>query len=555
MTFLKLGNLLFLIVLSIGIFSCARSKKTRVTLAIINARIWTGNSNQPWAEAISIQKDTITAIGDNSKIKQFISEDTKVIDAQGQFVCPGFTDSHVHFLEGGMRLASVNLRNAQTPEEFTKKISDYADTLKPGTWILGGDWDHNNWGGELPKKSWIDSVTKDNPVWISRLDGHMALANTRTLKLAGIDNSVEDTAGGTFIRDEKGNLSGILKDNAMEKVESIIPEPNDELKMRALNAAMEHVLSMGVTSVHHMGSWDDLRIFEKARAKDSLKVRISAAVPIHTADRLASRKKEQGWGDKWLKTGGLKGFVDGSLGSHTAAMFEPYTDAPEDYGLIVTEKENMHGMVEKGDQIGAQLIVHAIGDRANNMILDIYEDVIKENGPRDRRFRIEHAQHLIPSDIKRFAELNVIPSMQPYHCIDDGRWAEPLIGKKRMQTTHAYRSLLKNDAHLIFGSDWYVAPPSPLKGIYAAVTRATLDDKNPTGWIPDQKISVEKALKAYTINPAYASFDEDIKGTLKPGKLADIVILNQDITQIDPEDIWDVKVIKTIVGGEVVWAF
>ncbi|HMA61386.1 MAG TPA: amidohydrolase [bacterium] len=555
MTFLKISSLIILILISISIFSCTRSKNSSATLAIINARIWTGDSSNPWAEAISIQNDTITAVGDNSTIENFISEKTKVIDAQGQFVCPGFTDSHVHFLEGGMRLASVNLRNAQTPEEFTKKIKNYADTLKPGTWILGGDWDHTNWGGKLPEKSWIDSVTPENPVWVSRLDGHMALANSKTLDLAGIDNSVKDTAGGTFIRDGKGNLTGILKDNAMEKVESIIPEPGEDLKMKALNAAMDHVHSMGVTSVHHMGSWDDLKIFEKARAKDSLKVRIYAAVPIHTVDRLARKLKEQEQEDKWLKIGGLKGFIDGSLGSHTAAMFEPYTDALEDYGLIVTEKENMYEMVKKGDRIGAQLIVHAIGDRANHMILNIYEKVMDENGERDRRFRIEHAQHLIPEDIPRFDELNVIPSMQPYHCIDDGRWAEPLIGKNRMQTTHAYHSLLDNNAHLIFGSDWYVAPPSPLKGIYAAVTRATLDGKNPSGWVPDQKISVEEALQAYTISPAFASFDEDIKGSLEPGKLADLVILNQDITQIDPENIWDVKVVKTIVGGEVVWAF
>ena len=553
MTYLKLLNLLILLLLSLGIFCCAKIDRQEASLAIINARIWTGNSAQPWAEAISVKDDNILAVGDNSTIKQHIAEETKVIDAEGKFLCPGFTDSHVHFLEGGMRLASVELRDAQTPEEFTQRIKNYADTLQPGTWILGGDWDHTNWGGELPKRSWIDSVTPDNPVWVSRLDGHMALANSKALELADIDESVKDTAGGTFIRNGDGTLTGILKDNAMAKVEAIIPEPNDELKMRALEAAMEHVLSMGVTSVHHMGSWDDLRIFEKAKKDELLKVRIYAAVPIRTAEKLARRKEEQGWGDEWLKTGGLKGFVDGSLGSHTAAMFEPYTDAPEDYGLIVTEKEKMYELVKKGDSIGAQVIVHAIGDRANNIILDIYEKVAKENDSRDRRFRVEHAQHLIPEDIPRFAELDVIPSMQPYHCIDDGRWAEPLIGQERMQTTHAYRSLLENNARLVFGSDWFVAPPDPIKGIYAAVTRATLDGKNPDGWVPAEKISVEEALKAYTISPAYASFDEKIKGSLEPDKLADIVILEEDITKIPPEDIWDVEVKKTIVGGDVLY--
>jgi len=553
MTYLKLLNLLILLLLGLVIFCCAKIDRQEASLAIINARIWTGNSAQPWAEAISVKDDRILAVGDNSTIKQHISKETKVINAEGKFVCPGFTDSHVHFLEGGMRLASVELRDAQTPEEFTQRIKNYADTLQPGTWILGGDWDHTNWGGELPKRSWIDSVTPDNPVWVSRLDGHMSLANSRALELADIDENVRDTAGGTFIRNGDGTLTGILKDNAMAKVEAIIPEPNDELKMRALEAAMEHVLSRGVTSVHHMGSWDDLRIFEKAKKDNILKVRIYAAVPIRTAEKLAQRKEEQGWGDEWLKTGGLKGFVDGSLGSHTAAMFEPYTDAPEDYGLIVTEKEQMYELVKKGDSIGAQVIVHAIGDRANNIILDIYEKVAAENGSRDRRYRVEHAQHLIPEDIPRFAELDVIPSMQPYHCIDDGRWAEPLIGQERMQTTHAYRSLLENNARLVFGSDWFVAPPDPIKGIYAAVTRATLDGKNPKGWVPEQKISVEEALKAYTSTPAYASFDENSKGSLEPDKLADIVILEEDITKIKPEDIWDVEVEKTIVGGKVMF--
>ena len=527
--------------------------KLGTTLVIFNAKIWTGKSDDSWAEAIAIKGDKIQAIGNNEMIKRFENKEAVIIDAKGKFVSPGFTDSHLHFLEGGMRLASVQLRNVQTKADFIKTIGDFAKTIKPGTWILGGDWDHKNWDGELPQKSWIDSVTQENPVWINRLDGHMSLANSLTLKIANINNDINDIAGGTFVRDADNLLTGILKDNAMSKIELVVPELEDDMKIRALESAMNYVLSNGVTSVHHMGSWDDVRIFEKAKNEKLLKVRISAAVPINTYEKLKQRKESQGWGDEWVKLGGLKGFMDGSLGSHTALMMEAYSDSQEDFGLLVTPENEMYEMAKAGDAFGAQVVIHAIGDKANNIVLNIYEKISKENGDRDRRFRIEHAQHLLPDDIARFSKSGIIASMQPYHCIDDGRWAEPLLGLERMKTTHAYKSLLKNNTLLVFGSDWFVAPPTPLEGIYGAVTRATLDDKNPNGWIPEQKISVIDALKAYTRNPAFASFEENIKGTLEVGKLADLVILDRNIFDIPAEEIWDTKVEYTIVGGKIMY--
>ncbi len=547
--------LITVLIIAIGIFWSRISKKENITatMVILNSKIWTGISDNDFAEAIAIQDDKILAVGSNEEIQNYINKSTTVIDGEGKLVCPGFTDSHVHFLEGGQRLASVQLRDAKTPEEFKQRIAEYAKTIKPGTWIIGGDWDHTNWGGELPTKEWVDDITPENPVWISRLDGHMALANSLTLKIAKVDDTVEEIDGGTFVRDDAGKLTGILKDNSMSVVEEIVPEFDDEMKMRNLNAAMNYVLSNGCTSVHHMGTWDDVSVFETAKDKGELKARISAAVPITTYEKLKARKESEGWGDEWLRLGGLKGFMDGSLGSHTALMKEGFTDQPNDFGLMVTTEQEMYEMVKAGDEFGAQAIVHAIGDRANNIMLNIYEKVAEENGPRDRRFRIEHAQHLLPEDVERFGKLGVIPSMQPYHCIDDGRWAEPLLGKERIQTTHAYRSLLDSDATLVFGSDWYVAPPTPLEGIFAAVTRETLDGKNPEGWVPDQKISVVEALKAYTVKPPYAIFEEDKKGTLEPGKLADLVILDKDIFDIPAEEIWNTKVEKTIVGGKIMY--
>src|SRR5260221_7119267 len=297
---------------------------------------------------------------------------------------------------------------------------------------------------------------------------------------------------------------------------------------------MRYVAARGVTSVVNTGTFDDLAAFERAHHDGRLITRIYAVTPIRQWERLRDTVAARGKGDEWLRIGGLKGFADGSLGSHTAAMFAPFTDSPKDSGFFVDTPDDLRKWAQGGDRAGLQVIVHAIGDRAINSQLNIFEQIEREDGARDRRFRIEHAQHLLPADIPRFAALGVIASMQPYHAIDDGRWAEKVIGPERAKTTYAFRSLLDARARVVFGSDWFVAPPTPLEGIYAAVTRRTLDDKNPDGWIPGEKITVEESLRAYTINAAYSSFDEKIKGSLEKGKLADFVILDQDILAIDP---------------------
>jgi predicted amidohydrolase YtcJ len=500
---------------------------------------------------VAINGDTIVAVGSSAEIRKLGA--ARVVDAKGGMVTPGFIDSHVHFVIGGFRLSSVQLRDARTPEEFVKRIREFAATVPAGTWITGGDWDHELWGGRLPERSWIDSVTPDHPVWVNRLDGHMALANSAALRAANVSSSTSDVDGGAIVRGPGREPTGILKDNAQSLVERVVPAPPALLQDRALDTAMTYVASHGVTSIHNMGTWSDLAIFDRARAANRLKTRIYAVVPISTWEQLRDTVEARGTGDEWLRIGGLKGFVDGSLGSHTAAMLEPFTDAPNDRGLFVNTPEDLYQWTSGADKAGLQVIIHAIGDRAIRSLLDTYERVAKENGPRDRRFRMEHAQHIAPADIPRFGALGVIASMQPYHAIDDGRWADKVIGAERAKGTYAFRSLLDNKATLAFGSDWFVAPPTPLEGIYAAVTRRTLDDKNPGGWVPEQKITVEEALRAYTVGSAHASFDEARKGTLARGKLADLVLIDHDLTTIAPETIRDARINMTVVGGRVVF--
>lgn len=535
--------------------ACTQVQKTApASLVLQNARIWTSNPKQPWAEAMAIRGDTIVFVGSIQEMpKDLLAEAKMVMDAQGQMVTPGFIDSHVHFIDAGLNLASVQLRDAKTKAIFIQRIADFAKTVPPGTWITGGDWDHTLWGGELPTAAWIDAVSPNHPVFLNRLDGHMSLANSAAMKAAGITAATKEVEGGAIVRGANGQPTGVFKDNAANLIYAKMPPVSTAMRDRALAMAMDFVASKGVTSVHNMGTWDDLATFRKAQKNGSLITRLYANVPLSTWANLAQEVKQKGRGDHWVKIGGLKGFVDGSLGSHTAAMLEPFSDTQHDQGLFVTPTDSLYVYVSNADKAGLQVMVHAIGDNAIYQQLNIFERVTKENGSKDRRFRIEHAQHIAPGDIPRFAQLKVIPSMQPYHAIDDGRWAEKYLGPERCKTTYAFRSLIDAGAKPALGSDWFVAPPTPLEGIYAAVTRRTLDAKNPNGWVPEQKISVEEALMGYTIDAAYAEFAEKEKGSLEVGKLADFVLLGADLTKIAPEKIRDVKVVMTVVGGKVVY--
>jgi predicted amidohydrolase YtcJ len=550
----------FLAVLIAGAAACSSpdSTSTSASLVVTGARVWTGDPEWPWAEAVAVSGEDIVAVGSAEDVASYIGDATEVIESDGGMLVPGFIDSHVHFLAGGAAIASVQLRDAQTAEEFIRRVGVFAEGAEPGEWIIGGTWDHTNWGGELPRRDWIDAVTPDNPVWISRLDGHMALANSLALQQAGVDADTPDVAGGEIIRDDAGRPTGILKDNAMLLVQEAIPEPTERQLESYLDAAMRYVAANGVTTVHDMfdnvaDGWAGLETYRRAAARGDLITRIYAVTPLGEWQRLADDIDRNGRGNEWLKTGGVKGFMDGSLGSHTAAMLAPFSDTPDKSGFLLDSLENLRAMMEGADAAGLQLNIHAIGDKAIRDLLDIFHDVAKANGVRERRFRMEHAQHIHPDDIGRFAVQEVIASMQPYHAIDDGRWAEEVIGAERAKTTYAFRSLIESGAHVALGSDWYVAPADPLAGIYAAVTRRTLDGRNPDGWVPGQKITVEQALRGYTYEGAYASFEEDRKGMLKPGMLADMVLIDRDLTAIPPETIRDAKVLKTIVGGRVVY--
>ena len=528
-------------------------------LIIVNANIHTLDNNQPTAEAVAILGNRIIAVGSNDEIKKLQGPNTRTIDAKGQLILPGFNDAHVHFMSGGFQLSSVDLRDANTPQEFAERIRDFAEKLPQGRWITGGDWDHERWPvAKLPTRELIDRYTPNTPVFVNRLDGHMALANSLALKLAGVTSATKDPDGGVIVRDPANGLpTGILKDAAQSFVWKVIPVPSFEEKLTAARAATNHAASLGVTSVQDMSSGVDVGVYQTLLDRGELKTRIYAVWPLPSWDRLARTGVRAHFGSPMLRTGGLKGFADGSLGSTTALFFDPYLDAPNTSGIPSDEMFPDGAMLERvrgADRAGLQILIHAIGDRANDKILSIYEEVEKEDGDRDRRFRIEHAQHLRAQDIARFARDKVIASMQPYHAIDDGRWAEKRIGPERAKTTYAFRSLLNSGAMLAFGTDWTVAPLNPMLSIYAAATRRTLDGKHPSGWVPEQKISVEEAVRAYTVGSAYAEFQENEKGTLSPGKLADLVILSRDIFKIDPNEIDKVKVVLTIMDGRVVYS-
>jgi predicted amidohydrolase YtcJ len=528
-------------------------------LILTRTKVWTASAALPWAEAIAISGNRIVAVGTETEILKHRGPKTLVLENPGQLVVPGFIDNHTHFLDAGLQLLSVDLRSARDEKEFAERIREAADTLPAGRWITGGDWDHEAWrGAKLPTRQLIDGFTPNTPVFVSRLDGHMALANGLALEKAGITKATPDPPGGAIIRDpQTGEATGILKDAAMSLVSRHIPEPTRLEQDEALRRALKEAARYGVTSIQDITSWQAYETFQRAQQHNQLTLRIYARTPLAQWEKQADWIKKQGAGDDWLRLGGFKAFMDGSLGSSTAYFFEPYNDDPATFGLLSDQaipESKLRQHMLAADKAGFQLSIHAIGDRANHLLLNLFEEVARINGPRDRRFRIEHAQHLRRDDIPRFARLGVIASMQPYHCIDDGRWAEKRIGPERIKTTYAFRSLLDSGTRLTFGSDWNVAPLNPLLGIYASVTRRTLEGRNPTGWVPEEKITVEEALRCYTINNAFASFDEKRKGSIEAGKLADLAVLDRDIFTIPPATIAEARVRSTIVDGKIVYS-
>jgi predicted amidohydrolase YtcJ len=545
--------------LVIGCLGSSRAQSTPAAdLIITHAKVWTVDPAKPTAQAVAILRDRIVAVGSDGEVSSWHGPKTQIIDAGGKLLLPGFNDAHVHFVSGGAQLENVQLNDATSAQEFARRIGERAKVTPKGAWILGGEWDETKWTpAELPTKELIDPVSQDVPVFVSRYDGHMGLANTAALRAAGIAAQTPDPPGGTIVHDAKGNPTGALKDAAQDILYKVVPPPSHEQRLHAVKRALAYAASLGVTSVQNMNpDYADIAVYAELLERGELTSRIYAAPFIMDFDDQAKLGIRHAFGGPFLRIGAVKGYADGSLGSRTAYFFEPFSDTPENRGLLSDEMHPpslMHDRMLKADAAGIQLCTHAIGDQGISMILDFYTDIVKEHGKADRRFRIEHAQHMAAKDFDRFAELGVIASVQPYHAIDDGRWAEARIGHDRASRTYAFRTFLNHGVRLAFGTDWEVAPLNPMLGLYAAVTRATLDGKNPNGWFPEQKLTVAEAVEAYTMGSAYAEFQEHEKGSITPGKLADMVIVSDDIFTIDPVKIRDVKVLKTFVGGKLVW--
>ncbi|HEV2352311.1 MAG TPA: amidohydrolase [Terriglobia bacterium] len=574
---------LVLIMLTAGLAgnssSFAQSEPARLIrgadVVLLNGKIWTGELPPeekfrgdfgPRIEAVAISNGRFLALGTNEEIKAYISKNTKIIDLGGRLALPGFIDDHTHFINGGFQLLTVDLKDARSEAEFVKRLAQKAKTLPTGRWIQGGDWDEEAWpDAKLPTRWMIDAVTPDNPVFISRYDGHASLANSLALKLAGVSRETKDVPGGVIVRDARtGEPTGVFKDAAESLIDKAIPRPTEAEFEEALKAGLAEARRVGVTSVDDISVGSDspngsftgeIHLLRKAELEGWLTCRFYEITPIADWKRLAEAGISHDMGSNFLRLGAVKAFADGSLGSRTAWMYEPFTDDPGNRGLpmpIMDPPSRMEEEVRGAVAAGIQPAVHAIGDRANAEMLDIFERVGGAD-PAAYRFRIEHAQHVRPQDFERFGKLGMVASMQPYHAIDDGRWAEKRIGHQRAASSYAWRSMLEAGAHLAFGTDWPVAPLNPLLGIYAAVTRATLDGKHPEGWFPEQKLNLEEALSAYTAGSAYAAFQEKEKGTISPGKLADMVVLSDDLFLIPPEKIKDAHVVLTLVGGRVVY--
>ena len=518
-------------------------------LALMGGVVWTGDGKAPRTDAIGIAGDRIVAVG-NDAVRAAISRRTRVVELGGAFAMPAFIDNHTHFLKGALAEAQPELLGATNRAELAERIGRAA-RANPGQWITGRSWDEQRMGGELPTRQWIDAVTPDTPVAVPRTDLHMFLVNSVALRLAGVDRNMSDPEGGVIVRDANGEPTGILKDNAKLLVQRVIPRPSPAQEESAIRSAIALGHSHGIAQVHVPETdWNAHNALRRSAVARESGMRFYSFVPLADWRQIAAIVEQEGRGDEWVRWGAVKGLADGSLGSRTAVFREPYTDDASTSGVRVMALDELRRNVLDADQAGLQVTVHAIGDLANDDVLDVFQAVAATNGQRDRRLRIEHAQHLRPTSIPRFARQGVIASVQPYHAIDDGRWAVKRIGEARLDGTYAFASLIRSGAVVTFGSDWPVAPIDPIQGIHAAVTRQTIDGANPGGWLPEQKVTVEEALVAYTAANAYAGFQENRVGRIALDYLADIVVVDRDLTRIPAAEIQQARILTTYVGGQ-----
>jgi predicted amidohydrolase YtcJ len=524
-----------------------------------HGRIYTNDPAEPWAEAMAVSEGKISCIGKMDHVLLDCGggqEGAETVNLHGQFVMPGFNDAHVHLGGAGADALAVPLVGVPSPDEMQKRVADAVAHHKPGEWITGGGWDHTMWADKrFPNRQQLDAVSPKNPVILTHISGHVAVANSLALKSAEIDKKTPNPPGGEIEHDAFGEPTGMLKeDAAMSLVKVRIPDPTPEQRRKGIEMVLDNVAKNGVTSVQDFSEWTDFQVYQQLKEEGKLTVRITEWLPFNAPlDDLQNMRAQGGTKDPWLKTGALKAFTDGALGSRTAAMLEAYSDDPSTSGILTNDPEKLQAMAIQRDKVGFQLAFHAIGDRANRIALDVFEAVAKANGPRDRRDRIEHAQVVAPIDFVRFAQLHVIASMQPSHQTTDMRWAEDRVGPERILGAYAWSSMLKNGVRLAFGTDYDVEPISPFRGLYACVTRERPDGGPRNGWEPQEKISLEECIRAYTSGSAYAQFEEGKKGELKAGEYADFIILSNDLTKVPPAQFTKTKVLQTVVSGRTVY--
>jgi predicted amidohydrolase YtcJ len=527
-----------------------------VDLALINGVIYTGDPAKPRVQALAANGEVIVATGTTAEIQKLVGARTHVIDLHGGFAMPGFNDAHLHLGNAAQAKLNVDLEGATSISEFQKRIRARVAVSKPGEWIVGRGWDHTLWNpARFPTRQDLDAVSGDHPMLFTHISGHVAVANSKALEIAGITASTLNPAGGEIEHDAQGQPDGMLKEGpAYGLVSRKIPPITPEKRREGIELALREAAENGITSMQDNSSWDDFLTYRDLQTSRNLTARITEWLPFDAPlDRLEQMRKDGGTTDPWLKTGMLKGFMDGALGTGTAALLAPYSDSPNSSGILESHPEDLNKMCVDRDKAGFQIGLHAIGDRGNRVALDCFEAIAKANGPRDRRDRIEHAQIVAPEDFARFGSLHVIASMQPSHQTTDMRWAERRLGTERIKGAYAWKTMLNNNVTLAFGTDWPVEIVNPMRGLHACVTRQLTNGSPKDGWQPREKITMDECIRAYTVGSAYAEFMEGKKGQFVPGQFADIILLNADVTKIPTADILKVKVQQTIVGGKTVY--
>ncbi|MFQ5889144.1 MAG: amidohydrolase [Gemmatimonadota bacterium] len=558
---------LCLVWLALPCAACGRSGRggRRADLVLRGGPVFLADSAGTVARAIALRDNTVLAAGSLSEIEATIGPGTRVVELNGRLVTPGMNDAHSHIGSGGLSLLNLRLQGTSSLAEIEARVAEAVSAAAPGEWIEGRGWDHTRLApeelgpGGWPTKEALDRAAPDNPVYLRRVDGHTAWVNSAALRLAGIGPDTPDPPGGEIILDPAtGAPTGILKETAEELVARVIPEPSDATVRRAIRAVLDLARRTGVTSVQTSATRREIRMYRELLGKGELTARVYAWLPL-TAENIAAYRRDgitAGFGDAWLRVGMLKGYSDGTLGSRTAWMLEPYTDDPSTRGIVTVPLSELEGLIREADEAGLQVTVHAIGDAANRAVLDAFASLVAAGAERTRRHRIEHAQILDRADIPRFARLGVIASMQPTHATSDMRWAETLIGRERAEEgAYAWRSLLDAGAAIAFGTDFAVEPLAPIEGIYSAVTRQSREEPGTPagGWIPAQRLSVAEAIRLYTAGSAYAEFEEERKGTLEPGMLADLVVWDRDLMSVSPEELLEASPDLTIVDGQLVY--